>query len=348
VTADQGRLTVDRLGSDLELYGLPVPRVDLGADYRRLYGSDSRLWQNTNMSGHFPYAARLWLDMWQQRTGQRLDGAVATDPIALGYLLGATGPVRLPDGSAVTATDVVAQTEQQAYLRFARDDLARKDFLVSVARAVLDRLLGPQAPARSGLLQAVARAAGERRFMVYSAHPSEQALLSSTSVAAEVPDRPGPFAFLVVNNAAGNKIDYYLHRSLRYDLGACRDGRRESTVTAVLRNDVPDVPLPRFVVGRLDQPAVARSPGSSSLLVSVYAAQGAALRSATLDGKQVAVFPGRERGHPVFVITVELPRGAPRALVLHLVEPAVDATPVVPVQSLVRDQSTVVRGGGCS
>jgi hypothetical protein len=26
----------------------------------------------------------------------------------------------------------------------------------------------------------------------------------------------------------------------------------------------------------------------------------------------------------------------------------VDATPVVPVQSLVRDQSTVVRGGGCS
>ncbi|MGB8650237.1 MAG: DUF4012 domain-containing protein [Mycobacteriales bacterium] len=347
VTADHGHLTVDRLGSDLDLYGLPPPRRDLGADYRRLYGHDAWLWQNTNMSGHFPYAAQLWLDMWQQRTGEHLDGAFATDPVALSYLLDATGPVPLPGGSAVTAGDVVAQTEQTAYLRYAGDDLARKDFLVGVASAVLGRLLGPHAPDRSSLVRAVARAAAERRFMVYSAHPAEQASLAGTAVAGEVPQSPGPFAFLVVNNTAGNKIDYYLDRSLRYDLGPCRGGSRESTLTAVLRNDVPAVPLPRFVVGRLDRPGHPVARGSSSLLVSLYVSEGAALRSATLDGRQVAVFAGRERGHPVFVLQVELPRGRPRALALHLVEPAVRQDPLVLVQSLVRDQSTVVRGPAC-
>jgi hypothetical protein len=346
VTADHGRLTVDRLGSDRELEGLPPPRRDLGPDFERLYGHDSRLWQNANMSGHFPYAAQLWLDMWQQRTGQRLDGAVATDPVALGYVLGATGPVRLPDGRSATAANVVSQTDQEPYLRYADDHTARKAFLVGVARAVLDRLLGPQAPAHSALVRAVAHAAAERRFMLYSARPSEQAVLAGTAVAAAVPDLPGPFAFLVVNNAAANKIDYYLQRSLRYDLGSCRQGARPSTVTAVLRNDVPNAPLPRYVAGRLDRgPAPA---GSTSLLVSLYVAHGAALRDATVDGVPVAVFPGRERGHPVFVLRVELPRAQPRTIVLHLVEPAVRRAPVVPVQPLVQDQSVAVHDDSCA
>lgn len=348
VTADHGRLTVDHLGSDVELEGLPAPRRDLGADYRRLYGRDARAWQNANMSGHFPYAAQLWLDMWQQRTGQRLDGAIATDPIALGYLLGATGPVRLPDGRFVTAANVVAQTEQQAYLRYADDHLARKGFLVGVARAVLGRLLGPQSPPHSTVARAVARAAAERRFMVYSAHPAEQALLAGTPMAAEVPELPGPFAFVVVNNSAANKIDYYLHRSVSYDLGSCRRGRRDSALTVVLRNDVPDRPLPAYVAGRLDRPAGSAPAGSTSLLVSLYVAHGAALRGATLDGVPVALFPGQERGHPVFVLRLDLLRGRPRTIALHLVEPAVPQAPVVPVQPLVQDESVTVRAAACS
>jgi hypothetical protein len=347
VTADHGRLSVDRLGSDRDLYGMPAPRTDLGADYRQLYGRDAQAWQNSNLSGHFPYAAQLWRDMWQQRTGQRLDGVVMTDPIALGYLLAATGPVRLPDGTAVTSGNVVSLTLYDVYLRYAQDDDARKDFLVTVARAVFNRLLGAGAADHGGVIRAVARAAGERRFLVWSAHPAEQAALSGTAAAGEVPDRPGPFAFLVVNNSAGNKIDYFLDRSLTYQLGRCGDGRRESTVTVVLRNDVPDQPLPRFVAGRVDPAARTRASGSSSLLVSLYAARGAGLRGVTLDGKPMRVFAGRERGHPVFVLKVELPRGTDRRLVLRLVEPASNEVPVVLQQPLVRDQVTSVRGRDC-
>lgn len=348
VTADAGRLSVDRLGSDLDLYRMPPPRIDLGADYRGLYGRDAQAWQNSNLSGHFPYAAQLWLDMWRQQTGQRLDGVVMTDPVALGYLLAATGPVRLPDGTRVTDGNVVPLTLHDVYLRYPQDDRARKEFLVSVARAVFDRLLGAGAPDHRRLIRAVARAAGERRFLVWSSHPEEQAALSGTPVAGEVPDRPGPFAFLVVNNAAGNKIDYFLDRSLTYSLGRCGGGRRDSTVTVDLRNDVPDQPLPRYVAGRVDVAAGARRPESTLLLVSVYVARGAGLRGATLDGQGVPVFAGRERGHPVFVLKVELPRATDRRIVLRLVEPASDRAPVVLQQPLVRPQSSSVRGSPCS
>ncbi len=344
LVADQGRLRVQRLGTDLELTGLPAPRLDLGADYRRLYGGDTHIIQNTNMSGHFPYAARQWLDMWQRRTGVRLDGALATDPVALSYLLGTTGPVTLRDGTSVTAADVVARTEQQSYVQYAENDQARKQYLVGVAEAVLARLLGAHAPARSGVLRAVAKAASERRFLVYSAHPAEQTWLEGTGVSGEVPEQGGPFAFLVVNNSAGNKIDYYLERSVRYELGRCRDGVRDSTLTLVLRNDVPPVPLPRFVVGRLDRKGPA---GSTSVLLSAYVTQGAALRRATLDGQPVRVFAGTERGHPVFVLKVELPRAAAQTLVLHLREPAVGRQPVVLEQPLARPQSTTIHAAPC-
>ena len=40
--------------------------------------------------------------MWQHKTGEHLDGALALDPTALSYLLHATGPATLPDGSRVT------------------------------------------------------------------------------------------------------------------------------------------------------------------------------------------------------------------------------------------------------
>jgi len=87
VRADHGRLSVVKLAprSVLDAQRYPGPARDLGADYRALYGDDPGLWVNTNLSPHFPYAARLWLAMYADRTGQRLDGAIATDPVALSW-----------------------------------------------------------------------------------------------------------------------------------------------------------------------------------------------------------------------------------------------------------------------
>src|SRR3954447_20145159 len=116
--ADHGRVTFTRFGNDGDL-AKPV-NVDLGTEYTNRYlplGAED-LFLNSDVSPHFPYAAQIWLAMWKHKTGQILDGALATDPTALSYLLGATGPAKLADGTVVTADNVVALTESRAYVRY--------------------------------------------------------------------------------------------------------------------------------------------------------------------------------------------------------------------------------------
>ena len=343
--ATHGRLRLSRVGTDDELRPAPTLPVELGPDFRALYGEDPRAWASSNLSPHFPYAARIWLALWQRQFGVRLDGALALDPTALGYLLQATGPVPLGDGTTLRGRDVVRRLEQQAYVDYAGNNRARKAFLVRVARStagslVRVRLDGP-------LLHALIRSVTERRLTVFSDHPREQELLAATPVAATTSPAPGPYAQLVVDNAGGNKLDYYLDRQLTYRLGPCRAGRRTSTISVTLTNRAPATPLPAYVTARLDS-APRPAPHANRLLVYVHAARGAGLLGATLDGRQVAVVVGSEQQHPVFVLDLELPAGAPRTLALRLVEPASVAAPVVPVQPLVRAQHTVVTTAGCA
>ena len=71
-----------------------------------------------NLSPHFPYAAQLMLSMWQRQFGQKLDGVIAIDPVALSYLLAVTGPVKLADGSSVTSANVADLMMRSIYVKW--------------------------------------------------------------------------------------------------------------------------------------------------------------------------------------------------------------------------------------
>ncbi|HUR50683.1 MAG TPA: DUF4012 domain-containing protein [Mycobacteriales bacterium] len=342
---DHGRARVLHVGSDLELDSLPAPQVRLDPDFAHLWGHDLTAWQNANLSADFPHVATLWLDMWLRHTGQRLDGVLSADPTALARLLEVTGPVAVPGGAPVSAADVVARTESEAYQVFEGAGVRRKDYLVRIGEVVLAKLLGTSGPSLSALARPVLAATETRSVMAYSAHSAEQQWLAGTPLGGEVPDEPGPFAFLVVNNTAGNKLDYYLDREVGYRLGSCAGGRRTTTVRAQLTVDVPSSPLPPIVIGRLDRKG--RPARSTSLLVSWYVARGATLDRAEVDGRRVAVYPGTERGHPVFSLRVELLARQPKVVTLQLSEPVSAASPVVPEQSLARRQRTTVSSVAC-
>ena len=154
---------------------------------------------------------------------------------------------------------------------------------------------------------------------------------------------PQPFAGLVVNNAAGTKLDYYLDRKLDWRAGQCGPDGRDVTVTVTLTNRAPATGLPAYVTQRVDAPAYATRPGDNRLLVSYYATAGAGLASATLDGRAALVNSTTERGHPVFTLDVEIPRQSTRTLVLHLVEPPSTQPPFLLRQPLVGPLLTTVR-----
>ncbi|MEU8270214.1 DUF4012 domain-containing protein [Sphaerisporangium sp. NPDC049002] len=339
LSADHGRIAVKRIAANTGLDGSPRPVADHGPAFLARYGAGAvELLSVSNLSPHFPYAAKTWTALWERQTRQGLDGAIAIDPVGLSYLLGLIGPVTLPGGEKVTATNVVDLTERAAYARYT-DPAARKRFLVGIAKAVSEAL--PRSfedPSR--VLAVLKPMVEEHRIQMWSRHDAEQRRLSSTALGGVVPRRPGPYAGLVVNNSAGGKLDYYLNRSLDYELGPCQAGRRSTTVRVRLTNDVPRGPLPSYVTDRLDAPSRPRPIGSNLLWVSLYAGVGAEIRAVSVDGDRVKVIREVERSHPVYSTLLELDPRQSRTLRFDLVEPASAEPPVVPVQPLVRPQYT--------
>ncbi|WP_433240155.1 DUF4012 domain-containing protein [Streptosporangium sp. CA-135522] len=337
--ADHGQVDIRRLSSDSGLGASSVPIVDHGPGYRARYGpSAAKLLSISNLSPHFPYAAATWTGLWEQQTRRRLDGALATDPVGLSYLLQVIGPVTLPGGEVVTAENVVDLTERTAYARYT-DPVARKRFLIKVAGTVSEAL--PTAFAKpSELLPVLLRMVDERRIQVWSRRENEQARLSTTPVGGVLPQRPGPFAGLVVNNSAGGKLDYYLKRSVDYELGPCRGALRPTTVRVRLTNDVPGERLPTYVTQRLDSPKRPHAVGSNLLWVSLYAGVGTKIREARVDGDLFPVIKEAERSHPVYSALLEFAPRQSRTLEFQLMEPSSGESPLVPIQPLVRPQHT--------
>ncbi|MDJ0362597.1 DUF4012 domain-containing protein [Rhodococcus sp. H29-C3] len=333
VRADNGTARVDTLGSNRELEFAEQP-IDLGPEYTALWGPRNTTtdFRNSNASPHFPYAGQIWTSMWAEQTGEKLDGAIATDPVALGYILDATGPVTLADGEVISGDNVVEVTLSTAYARFGEDQLARKNYLQEISQAVVSKMTTGVAPTRK-LLDAVGRAGSEGRISVWSADPAEQEILAGTKVGHTLPDDPAPYANVIVNNAGGNKLDYYLTRDISYTAESCTGPTRKSTVTATLTNTVNSDGLTQYVASTF-QPGVPY--GTNESIAYLYGTQGAKITGMKVDGVNAfSVQKGTELGRPVQAAYVTIPPGESSTVTWELEEPSVSGEATVPVQPLV-------------
>ena len=370
---DNGIPTVDALASNAE-FGVvvlgrdpatvvPDVRDDLGPEFDKLYGWANPYYdfRNSNLSSHFPYAAQIWKSMWEEQSGESLDGVIAVDPVALSYVLNAIGPVELADGEIVNQDNVVELTMSTAYARFPTDQSARKQYLQDIANRVVEKISG-SIPAPRKLLDALGRAAEERRIAVWSANPVEQALLEETTLAHAIPVDDSPFAGVVINNLAGNKMDYYLKREIEYAADGCDGDFRNSTITVRLTNTAkPDQTLPDYVAGtrgldpeqhtgrfRPPPPNPVKGPrGTMVTDVRVLATKGARLLSVTANGERTTAVVQVERGHPSFQVQVAIPPGKTGELTFRISEPTSSGEPRVPVQPLIDNVSPQVSVPAC-
>lgn len=355
--------TVDTLAPNTELARASAA-IDLGPEFNAAYGwtnpyTDIR---NSNLSPHFPYAAQIWKSMWEQQSGQTVDGVIALDPVALSYVLGATGPVTLPDGELITQDNVVELTMSKAYVRFPPEyqyypngdfetiSDARKQYLQKIAQAVVEKLTGGMDSPRA-LLDALGRAAGEGRISVWSASQADQKILETTPLAHVISVGPTPYAQVVINNIGGNKMDYYLKREIEYAADGCDGDRRNSTITVRLANTATGEALPDYVgtaSGLRKGLPIKVSNGTMVSSVRVIATDGAKLLSVTSNGKKTTATAQTDRGRPSFEVQVAIPPGKSGELTFRLTEPTSPGAPQVPVQPLIDLVTPVVSVPECS
>lgn len=351
---DNGKPTVEQLGPNSEL-DKKFASIDLGPEFAQEYSfaDVSTDYRNSNLSAHFPYAAQIWKSMWVQQSGNNVDGVIAIDPIALGYILGAVGPVTMADGEQITKDNVVELTESTAYKRFPDDQVARKNYLQTLASEVVKKVTAPVQSPRA-LLDALGMAVAEGRISVWSAVPTEQQLLEQTALGHAIPDDAAPYANIVLNNLGGNKMDYYLRREIEYVADGCAGDKRNSTVTVRLKNIAPtNEPLPDYIAGMTGlgpeiTNRVKTPKGTMLTSVRLVGTKDATLTSVLADGQKVPVFTGSERGHPTFEVQVFIPPGKSGELAFHLAEPIVPGEARVPVQPLVDDVTPRISVPACT
>jgi UDP-GlcNAc:undecaprenyl-phosphate GlcNAc-1-phosphate transferase len=270
-------------------------------------------WQNVNMSPDFPTVGSVIVDLFPQSGGTRVDGVVAVDPAVLGALLRLTGPIQVPGWPVpISAGNVEAVTLHGAYLAYA-DETQRANFLGTVAQDAFSAFTQLNLSKLSQFISVLGPLLHQQDVQVYSNQPAEEAFLEQVGLAGAFPPVRSSSLAITTQNVAANKIDYYLHRSLDYQVtltpkataaGAATSAQADVEVTMALHNAAPASGLPPSIIGPYSAQFRA---GEEATYLSLYSEL--TFRAAALDGTPTSLSSGTELSRNVYSTFVDVNSG---------------------------------------
>lgn len=300
IHVDHGHITLGRQAAATDIPYFAQPVLPLADQTKGLYGPIiGQYFQDVNLAPQFPLSARLAAEMWKQHFGDQLDGVVSLDPIALSYLLQATGPVHLPTGETMDSSNAVKLLLSDAYAKYGG---VQKDAFFSTAAAEIFAKIAAGEFRPQPMLDALHRSAVERRLLVWSPDQKEQEAIDTANLSGALPARdPSHGVFGVyLNDATGAKMDYYLRESYKLGGVMCRaDGRPTWQIEVTLTNVAPAdaaKSLPEYVTGG---GVYGVNPGNIKTQVNVYAPPSAIYLGSWQNGKPINVHRDMDSGYPV-------------------------------------------------
>jgi hypothetical protein len=307
-----GQMQLTKQVSSTEYTHYDAPVLDLPLETRGIYGDiTGRFIQDVNLTPNFVQSAELAQEMWRLQFGEQVDGVLSIDPVALSYLLRATGPITLPTGDVLSSDNAVQLLLSDVYARYPETE-AQDLFFASAAASVFSAVAGGTADPIA-LITALAQAGEEHRVLVWSSDDAEQAVLADTTLAGGLPVS-GPTAQrfgLYFNDATAAKMGTYLDAKTSVGQTTCRnDNRPNFAIELTLTNTAPAdaaTSLPDYVTAG---GAFGVAAGNIRTIVSAYGAPGMENLGLTQDGNTVPYLPATDANHPVSTLTVELAPGA--------------------------------------
>jgi hypothetical protein len=324
VRASRGQLSPGTAQTTNAIDKDQVSLAGIPADTRKLWGPDLAYSYGWNLDRHFPYAGQLALRS-SGNPGGAAQYLLSLDAEAVAALLEVVGPVTVA-GITIDATNAVDYFTRQIYEDF--PNVERKD-LVTLAfiDEVVSEFFGSELDLVA-LAEAIAEPARTGNVNIYSAVSREQRALAASAIGGAVPDSPGPWASVAINDNAGDKMAPYLDVKVLFEsAGRCVSPGATSRVTATVTNRAPEDIAPYVDAGSrkiLGNPA-----GSTRVGVAIYAPVGSAFRAAEVDGQETTLKQGRDRSHPVWAVPLDLNRGETKSFTVTFEEPR---TPDLPIQ----------------
>ncbi len=329
VELNQGKMTlmetVAASTGSFSRYSEPVIPIPDGAETVYLNGDLGMFISEASARPSISTAGQIVTEMWKRQFGQDLDGVISIDPVALSYVLRATGPITTTDGDELDENTLVPLLLNGIYLRYAQyppkaANLMHDAVYAQVVSAVFGALTAGPLDAKK-FMGALAQGWEERRILFWDAHPDEQERLADVVSNGELPvtDAATVRAGLYVADSVGSKLSFYLRQSANLSQGQCfGDGRTYYRAELNLSNTLDATVaqgLPFHITG--EWKLVGTQPGVNRLTVRLYAPPGADILGATVDGQSVALEDLHDADYPVGKTVVEVQPGGRLALVYY-------------------------------
>ena len=313
--ADNGAISlVDSIPGTTLSERVRGPLAPLSDEAQALYGTRAaQYFQNATLIPDFGVDGPLTRQMYESVTGKTIDGVIAVDPVVLSYILKATGPLRLADGTDVDSGNAASFFLNEVYKKYP-DPRTQDAFFSQAVSTVFGELLSGKGSI-ADLVAAFSRAAEERRVLVWSAREDEQSVLAGSTFAGALPptdDETVRFG-VYLNDTAGSKMSYYVKPTVSVAWASCRaDGparERELSLGIVLTSTAPAdaaTALPRYMTAN---GAFGVAPGNAATRVDVFIPPGWDLVSATTTSP-TGFGDGQYNGRRVLSVATDL---APQA-----------------------------------
>jgi hypothetical protein len=259
----------------------------------------------------FPTAGKLAQAFWQRASGQKVDGVLSFDPVALSYLLSATGPVALPTGGALTADNAVQVLLSTVYAKYPNSHV--EDAYFANAASAVFKALTSSAPDPNKLISALTKSVDDHRLMVWSDHSSEEAVLSKNTIGGvlDTNNKTNTQVGVFFNENSASKMAYYLKTTAALTSTACQTPQNPTFQAVVtLKSNLTtaqEMALPAYVRSQ-----VYLHPVKTRTQVYVYGPPGTSFASLSDGGGALATNvykAASDLGRPVAHIAVDLLAG---------------------------------------
>ncbi|MBN1890161.1 MAG: DUF4012 domain-containing protein [Thermoflexales bacterium] len=287
---------------------------DAPAELQAYMGSEIWVFRDSNWSPDFPTSAAKAIELYQLGRPGPIDGVIAINLRAIPTLFEGLGPVSVPGFSqAVTSQSVIAVT-RQALLSEPNDRSGdwwthRKDFMGSLAGAVMGRVQAGLTASQASRLASAALETLERRDMlIYLTSPQAQRVLAQRKWDGALVRSTGDSLMVVDANMGFNKVNPNIDERLEYTVQLDQAGSGRASLVARhssrVRPQADCDPTPRYdktyegMMNRCywDMLRV-YAPGGSSLITATLQAPAPLVGKRSSDGQPTAA---QELGYSVF------------------------------------------------
>lgn len=246
-TLNKGKLNAFKIYDVYDADGQLKGHIEPPFAVRRYLNSPNWFLRDSNYDIDFSNNARASAVFLLSELKQQVDGIIALDLSSVKNLLEVIGDVKVVDyNETVSSKNLFQVTQEKVETNFFPGSTQKKNFLKSLYSSIEKKLTEDKTISYLNVLQSLVTSISEKHIMFAFNKPNTEALFSVNGWGGTLfDDRKSTTSsvndFVGINEAnfGGNKVNYYISRSINLNVSIKDNGSIENTLKISFKNNAP-------------------------------------------------------------------------------------------------------------